>query len=179
MKVPAVTVPSVSAAVLSLVNTPLIFVGGKIFAAKQQWLTLSKDTWLFDVVHGRVIELTDFPSQSFLPRPLSLSSADRLALDTALVQLLSQKVVESCDPSDGQGFFSNVFPTLKKDGTARIILNLRELNDFVSHVHFKMDTLHDVIPLIQHNSFFCTIDLKDAYFSVYVHPDERKWLWFL
>ena len=42
-----------------------------------------------------------------------------------------------------------------------------------------MDTFKEVIQLIRPNCFFTTIDLKDTCFSVYVNPDERKWLRFL
>ena len=38
----------------------------------------------------------------------------------------------------------------------------------INHVHFKMESIKDVIHLIQPNCFFLTIDFKDAYFSVYV-----------
>lgn len=85
--------------------------------------------------------------------------------------------MERCEPGD-RGFVSNIFPTIKKDGTARVILNLKELNNYVKHVHFKMDTVKDVISLIQPRYFFVSIDLKDAYFSVYVRPEDRKWLQF-
>lgn len=42
----------------------------------------------------------------------------------------------------------------------------------MNHVHFKLDTLKDVIQLIQPYCFFITMDLKDAYFSVYVKPED-------
>jgi len=32
----------------------------------------------------------------------------------------------------------------------------------------------EFVHLIQPNCFFITIDLKDAYFSVYVRPEDRK-----
>ena len=79
--------------------------GGKIFAAIQQWLTLSKDKWFFDVVYGEVIEFIDTPVQYVLPRPLVLSLADRHALDSAMISLINQKVVESCDSFEDQRVF--------------------------------------------------------------------------
>ena len=42
-----------------------------------------------------------------------------------------------------------------------------------------MDSIADVINLIQPMCFFMTIDFKDAYFSVFVRPEERKWLRFM
>lgn len=161
-----------------LINTPDNFCGGKIFKAKSQWRLLSSDKWIHDVVHGKLLVFEDVPIQKNPPGPLFLSAADRFALDTAMVTFIEHNIVELCPPG-APGFVSNVFPTVKKDGSARVILNLRELNAYVEHVHFKLDTLKDVLTLIHPNCFFMTIDFKDAYFSVYVRPEDRKWLQFM
>ena len=170
--------PSVGPLSLSLVNTPDNFRGGKIFLARSQWCLYSTDQWIHDVVHGKLLVFTSAPSQRHPPAPLNLSVTDRAAVDFAIEYFLNHKIVELCAPGD-QGFVSNVFPTVKRDGTARIILNLKELNAHVEHVHFKLDTLRDVLPLIHPNCFFMTIDLKDAYFSVYVRPGDRHWFQFI
>ena len=61
----------------------------------------------------------------------------------------------------------------------RVILNLRESNAYVRYEHFKMDSIADVINFIQPMCFVVTIDFKDAYFSVFIRPEERKWLRFM
>ena len=169
----------VSNAVDSLANTSNNFRSGKIFTARQQWLALSSDPWILDVVCGHVLEFDELPLQCALPRPLSFSARDSAALDAALHRFVEQGIVERCEPSPGHAFYSNVFPTLKKDGTsARVILNLKELNPYVTHTHFKMDSFKDVVRLVQPQCYFMTIDFQDAYFSVYVRPEERCWLRF-
>ena len=57
---------------------------------------------------------------------------------------------------------------------SRVILDLKDLNAHINHVHFKMESIKDVSHFIQPNCFFMTIDFKDAYFSVYVKPTDRK-----
>ena len=147
--------------------------------ARQQWSALSSDKWILDVVCGHVLEFDELPLQSALPWPLSLSDSDSAALDAALLRFVEQGIVERCVAFSGNGFVSNVFPTLKKDGTsARVILNLKELNPYVTHTHFKMDSFKDVVRLVQPKCFFMTIDFQDAYYSVYVRPEERCWLRF-
>ncbi|MPC42185.1 hypothetical protein E2C01_035799 [Portunus trituberculatus] len=143
--------------------------------ARQQWLALSSDKWILDVVCSHVLEFDELPLQFALPRPLSFSESDRAALDAALLRFEEQGIVERCEPSPGNVFYSNVFPTVKKDGTtARVILNLKELNPYVTHTHFKIDSFKDVVRLVQPQCFFMTIDFQDAYYSVYVRSEERK-----
>lgn len=166
-----------SASGLPLLNSSHNFVGGKIHKARLQWHALSRDRWIHDAVDGKVLDFDSLPRQEGLPPPLQLSVADTLALDTALVGFLQCNIVERCEPQV-RGFVSNVFPVIKKDGTARVILNLKELNDYITHIHFKMDSIRDVIQLVRPNCFFSTIDFKDAYFSVFITPEDRIWLQF-
>ena len=49
-----------------------------------------------------------------------------------------------------------------------MILNLKNLNQFVEHHHFKMETLKYAFTLVSQNCFFCFLDLHDAYFSVHM-----------
>ena len=137
----------------SLANKPDNFVGGKIHRAKSKWIAICKDQWVLDVLNGYILEFSETPVQTSLPPPLNLPALDQQALDKAMTHFIAQGVVESCALSR-QGFVSNVFPTMKKDGTARVILNLSNLNLSVSYAHFKMDSVKDVIDLVQPNLFY-------------------------
>ena len=59
-----------------------------------------------------------------------------------------------------------------------MILNLKPLNEFVDYYHFKMDTFQTALKLIQAGCFMASVDLKDAYYSIPVHPEHRKYLMF-
>ena len=54
----------------------------------------------------------------------------------------------------------------KTDGEARLILNLKELNEFVKYENYKMDGIKTIINMVTRNHFMVTIDLKDAYYSI-------------
>jgi hypothetical protein len=61
-----------------------------------------------------------------------------------------------------------------------MILDLKECNhDQVEHVKFKMETLKTVTELITPGCWFYSLDLKDAYYSMPVHEDMRKYLRFM
>ena len=45
-------------------------------------------------------------------------------------------------------------------------------------MHFKMDTFDKVIKLVRQNCFMCTVDIKDAYYSVAISESCQKYLKF-
>lgn len=55
---------------------------------------------------------------------------------------------------------------------------MKPLNEFVQYHHFKMEELNTLLNLLSGSEFFTTIDLKDAYFSIPIHADHRKYLKF-
>ena len=87
--------------------------------------------------------------------------------ETALVRdevakLLDKGVIvgSSHEPDE---LISNIFLRKKKDGTYRMILNLKQLNEFIVYRHFKMDSLQAATELMKPGCFMASIDLKDAY----------------
>ena len=71
-------------------------------------------------------------------------------------------------------FISPIFSVPKKDGNVRLILNLKKFNMFVENSHFKMESIHTVLTLVTPNCWMTSLDLKDAYYSVKIHPDFQK-----
>ena len=63
-------------------------------------------------------------------------------------------------------FVSPIFIVKKPVGGTRLILNLKELNEFVKYEHFKMDDIKIIINMVIRNCFMATTDLKVAYYSV-------------
>lgn len=59
-----------------------------------------------------------------------------------------------------------------------MILNLKQLNEFVSYYHFKMDTIQTALKLMRPGCFMASVDLKDAYYSVPIALEDRKYLKF-
>ena len=75
-------------------------------------------------------------------------------------------------------YFSNVFLTEKKDKSFRMILNLKTLNKHINYVHFKMESMMDVLHMITPGSYMASIDLTNAHYSIPVHKDHQKFLAF-
>ena len=60
-----------------------------------------------------------------------------------------------------------------------MILNLKNLNLHVEYNKFKMDTLQSILKLVTSGCYMATVDLKDAYYSVPVAQEHRKYLRFI
>ena len=76
-------------------------------------------------------------------------------------------------------FISNLFLVKKKNGKFRPVINLRKLNKFVEYFHFKMETLQHVTELLKRDAYFTSIDLENAYFSIPISKNSRKYLKFI
>ena len=90
-------------------------------------------------------------------------------MDQEIYTLLQKGVIEN--HSHGE-FLSNVFLRSKKDGSFRMILNLKNLNSHVEYNKLKMDTLQSILKLVTPGCYMATIDLKDAYYSVPVAQEH-------
>ena len=57
--------------------------------------------------------------------------------------------------------------------------DLSTLNLFVDVSNFRMETIQSVILSVCQGDWMASIDLKEAYLQVPVHPDSRRFLWFV
>jgi hypothetical protein len=80
-------------------------------------------------------------------------------MDQEIAKMLAKGIVEVATHTTGE-VMSNIFIRSKKDGSHRLILNLKDLNQFVSYHHFKMDMLHSILKLIERGCFMVSLDLK-------------------
>ena len=92
------------------------------------------------------------------------------------VALLKGKNIVAKANVENNTFVSGVFTRSKKDGSKRIIFNLKRLNKFVDCKHFKMESLQNILELI--SVYIASIDLKDAFYSVPLHKSHQATLTF-
>lgn len=153
------------------------FKAGGISKKLRFWQGLTHDQKILDIVQGYKIELNASVSQTFLPSSYKFSEQDSQDIDKEITLLLSKGIIVPCTPP-ANGFVSNIFVRRKKNGSLRVILDLKRFNEFVTYHHFKMEGLQSAINLMTPNCYMASIDWKDAYHSVSIHPDFRKFLTF-
>ena len=161
----------------TLSNTPVNFFAGKTRLAYQKWRTLTSDKSILTSITGVRIDFTDIVQQTRPPPPIPFSCGDTEKIDREICRLLDKGIIETVTPSEDQ-YLSNIFFRGKKNGEIRLILNLKYLNLVVEYHHFKMDTIQSVINMMTKNCYMASVDLKDAYYSIPVHTEDRKYLRF-
>lgn len=128
-------------------------------------------------ITGYKIPFFKKPVQKYVPNN-RFNKAEISNLKETIGKLLQIKAVSQCKKSK-YDFYSSYFLTSKKDGSYRFILNLKNLNRFLSPLHFKLEDYRTLLKLIYQNCFFTTIDLKDAYYLIPIHVRYRSYLRFI
>lgn len=153
------------------------FQAGRIKHYYNNWCKLTSDPEILNIVKGCRLDFQSVPTQATVPRGLSFSPEESLLIDTEIARLLKAGVLIKCAREKGD-FLSPIFLRSKRDGGHRIILNLKKLNTHLVYHHFKMDTLRSVISMMRPGCYMCSLDVKDAYYSVPVANSDRKYLKF-
>uniref|UniRef100_H3B4D0 ribonuclease H n=1 Tax=Latimeria chalumnae TaxID=7897 RepID=H3B4D0_LATCH len=137
------------------------------------------DPWVLDAVLGYRLEFVSPPVQNFWPRELRFSLDKEVLILQELGKLVQKQVISPVNPDIDLRFVSTIFLVPKKDAGWRPFINLRSLNKFIVFQHFKMEGLHLLRDTLQSGDWMVRLDLKDAYFMIPIHPEDRKWLTFL
>ena len=119
----------------------------------------------------------DFPGvlrqATVTPRDSNVLSA----IQAEIAALISKNAIVQV--SDHPGLcLSPIFVIPMSTGDLRVILNLKVINLFIPVQHFRMETLSVILPQLTPDDWAVTIDLKDAYLHVPVHPDSHYLLGF-
>ena len=112
------------------------------------------------------------------PPQINMNSNQKLAINKEIKRLIAIGCIKEVKRTESL-FLSNIFTVLKKNGDLRLVINLKDLNQFLAFHHFKMESFQTVKDLIQEVDWMINLDLKEAYHSVPVTPDHQIYLAFL
>ena len=98
------------------------------------------------------------------------------ALEWEIHAFHSKGAMEPAPPTPG--FYSRIFVVTKATGGWRLIIDLSTLNLSVDRTPFRMVTAQMVLRSVRRNDWMVSIDLKDAYLQVPIHPGSRRFLRF-
>ena len=152
-----------------------LFKAGNIAKNYSLWENSTNDNFILNIVREDLkIDFFDKP-QSHNTHQSHFSQSECIAIDKEIQILLTKSVIVKCNHKPGE-FISPIFTRPKKDGSLPMILNLKSLNNHVNYNHVKMESIENVLNIIQPNIWMASVDLKDAFYTVPVHPGHKKYL---
>ena len=150
---------------------------GRLHLCAPNWSAVTSYPWVLSAVRGYSLELDCQPRQAVAPPFTPPPPLEAEQVEVEISKLLNKAAVRKASPCTGQ-FVSRIFMVTKKDGSCRLVVNLKPLNRFVTKKHFKMENAAMVWSLLRKDDWMTTIDLKDAFLSVPIQADHRKFLRF-
>ena len=130
---------------------------------------------------GYLIPFARVPPVSQEPIPMpsyAPMSTKGVALGEVTRALISKGAVELA-PLPFPGFYSRLFVVWKTSESWRPVIDLSHLNRFLASSPFKMETIQSVLLLVRPGDWMVSIDLKEAFLQIPVHPESRKYLRFV
>lgn len=139
---------------------------------------ITQDSRILSWISGYKIPFLSLPVQSIFPQNNNFPALDVVKIDKLISELQAKGAIIKCLPCEGQ-YLSKIFTVPKPNGEDRFILNLKNLNKFIETDHFKLEDVRTAIRLMTPGCYMGTIDLKDAYFLLDIHPEHKKYLRFM
>ncbi|XP_017494147.1 PREDICTED: uncharacterized protein LOC108382272 [Rhagoletis zephyria] len=113
------------------------------------------------------IRLKD-PNKTVCRRPYRMSPEERRIVRNKVDELLKTNVIRpSCSP-----FSSPILLIKKKDGSDRMCVDYRELNDNTVPDRFPLPLISDQINRLHGCHYFTTLDMASGYHQIPVHSDS-------
>lgn len=144
-------------------------VGGRLRHHLAAWRRIGASPWVLNTIkYGLTLDFIEAPHQLNWP-PEAPPQAHKETLESELLANIAKGAVEPVPPPrPGQAvFYSSQFTVPKKDpGKYRQVSNLRPLNQFLSPVPFKMETLATLKSVIRRHDYMTSIDIQDAFFHI-------------
>ena len=152
---------------------------GRLSEFFEVWQGYTNDRYILNAIKGIKLEFVDGkpPVQKKIPHQIRFNEAETTAIAETIQKLIGKGVIVPSVAEKGQ-YINTIFTRPKKDGSHRMILNLKPLNEFILYKKFKMDTLQSVLKLMKRNCFMAAIDIADAYYTVKVDDSHQKYLKF-
>lgn len=159
---------------------PENFRAGRLKQFLDEWKDITSDKTILDTVKGCHIEITnEYELNQLSPSyPLRFNEREADIVSKEVYKMLDKNVIEKCNHCSDE-IISNIFIRQKKDKSYRVILNLKKFNSYVEYNHFKMESLQSALNLMKQGCYMASVDLKDAYYSVPLAREYRKFMRFM
>ena len=139
----------------------------------ENWREITHDKNVLDIVKHCHIEFCneEIPVRTQCKKNVFNRQEDAI-VDSEIQKLLKMQVIKEVQHVSNE-YISPIFLVAKKNGEYRMILNLKELNQSIVYHHFKMETFESALKMIKKDCYMASIDLRHAYYSVYMAEADQ------
>ena len=113
---------------------------GRIQHFLGKWKQLTHDPSILNAVMGYKIDFLLTPVQFTIPITNNFSAQESANVNARISKFLEKGIVVKSSHEEGE-FISSIFLRPEKDGSFRMILNLKDLKTFVRFHHFKIPSI--------------------------------------
>ena len=155
------------------------FEAGRLRFFAHEWRNITRDPFVLDIVQHCHFEINSADvAHLFAGEPeYNFSMLEQHIVSMEIAKLLHLKVIKLTQREENQ-IVSPIFLRQKKNGEARVVLNLSELNNYIPYRHFKMENFEQAISLVNEGDFMASVDLRHAYYSVRIAEEQQKYFCF-
>jgi len=115
------------------------------------------------------VRLKDESTFAYSPRRFAYN--EKLQIREITDDLLSRNIIKvSTSP-----YCARVVPVKKKNGTLRLCVDLRPLNERVMKQKYPFPIIEDCLAHLSNKSIFTLLDLKDGFHHIKIHPNHTKY----
>ena len=167
--------------VKTLLEPSSLAVGARLRHFAPQWRAITHDRWVLTLLsRGLTLNFSDKPPLSPVPIPFALPRDQGKAglLRQEIKDMLVKRAIVPVKDPGTAGFYSLLFLVPKRNGTWRPVIDLSGLNEYLVVDKFKMTTPQSVRLTLSPGDWAISLDLKDAYFHIPIHPAYWKYLRF-
>ena len=160
----------------SALNVVNLQCAGRISQCFEAWDKITNDKWVLSVVKDSYrLQFVKVPRTPWRRGNPPTDLAGQSVLDNEVESMLvkgATRKVESQDHEVVSPFFAR---PKKTPGKWRPIVSLKYVNKHLRYNKFRMTGVAQIRPWIRKDYYFVSIDLKDAYFSVGLHPSAWRY----
>lgn len=133
---------------------------------------------MLNAIQGFQLPFHSNPIQTRPPTPHKFNEKESKEITVCIQKLLVSGAIENTVFTQDQ-FISNIFVVPKSDGGSRLVINLKDLNTFITAPHFKMEDIKVAMNIIRKGVYMAVLDQKEAFHRIPVSQCDRKYLRFV
>ena len=150
---------------------------GNIARYLDKWKQITQSNFILQIIEfGYKLQFNSPPFQQS-PIITNVSKSNLAKLPPLISDLENSGAISRVNASESLHLY-RAFSVLKKNGKGRFIIDLSPLNRLIKKVHFRMEDAQFIKSLVNPNDYLASIDLSDAFLSIPLHHESKKFISF-